>query len=140
METNKNVIRQYVEYFNAGDLDRLRSLFATDALIHGVLGWGEVDVVMPIWRQLAESLQMHLTIEDIIAEGDIVAVRYQETGTARASFFGKPATGRSYELVAMEWFVVRGGKIERRWGARDAASQGVQLGWDAPARKTDVTR
>ena len=76
----------------------------------------------------------------MIAEGDVVAVRYKETGTALAPFFDKPATGKSYEVVAMEWFVVRAGKIERRWGARDAASQAEQLGWDTPASKSDVKR
>jgi len=33
-----------------------------------------------------------------------------------------------YELVAMEWFVIHDGKIQRRWGARDSASQARQLG------------
>jgi hypothetical protein len=109
-------------------------------LFYGVLGWGKVGDVMPIWKQLVDKLAMHLAIEDIVAAGDVVAVRYKETGTAQAPFFDKPATGRSYELVAMEWFVVKGGQIERRWGARDAASQAQQLGWHEPATKTDVDR
>jgi hypothetical protein len=28
----------------------------------------------------------------------------------------------------MEWFVLREGRIHRRWGARDAAAQARQLG------------
>jgi Tfp pilus assembly pilus retraction ATPase PilT len=36
--------------------------------------------------------------------------------------------GKSYELVAMEWFEIEGDRIKRRWGARDAASQARQLG------------
>jgi hypothetical protein len=28
----------------------------------------------------------------------------------------------------MEWFVLRDGRIHRRWGARDAASQARQIG------------
>jgi ketosteroid isomerase-like protein len=38
--------------------------------------------------------------------------------------------GKSYELVAMEWFEIEGDRIKRRWGARDAASQARQLGID----------
>ncbi len=135
---NKDVVRRYVERFNAGDLDGLREVFSADAQVHGVLGWGKVDDVMPIWKQLVDALAIRLEIEDMAAEGDVVAVRYTERGTARAPFFDKPATGRSYELVAMEWFVVKDGKIHRRWGARDAASQARQLGWDVPATKSDV--
>ncbi len=127
-EQNKNIVRQYVDAFNRGDMDALRSLFAEEAEIQGVLGKGLMDKVMPIWRQLVEGYGIQLTIEDMIAEGDMVAVRYTERGTFRQPAFGKEPTGKSYELVAMEWFVIRDGKIQRRWGARDAASQARQLG------------
>lgn len=132
MEANKEVVRRYVERFNAGDLAGLREVFSQDALVYGVLGWGKVDDVMPIWEQLVNGLAIQLEIVEMVAEGDVVAVRYTERGTSQAPFFDKPATGKSYELVAMEWFVVEDGKIQRRWGARDAASQAKQLGWDLP--------
>lgn len=138
MNANKAVVKTYVKYFNSGNLEGLRSVFSKDALVYGVLGWGKVDEVMPIWKALVEGLAIELTIEDLVAEGDIVAVRYTERGTSKAPFFDKPATGKSYELVAMEWFKIKDGKIERRWGARDAATQSKQLGWDIPASKADV--
>ena len=40
-----------------------------------------------------------------------------QRGTFRAPFRGTAPTGRSYELVAMEWFHLQDGKIHRRWGA-----------------------
>jgi predicted ester cyclase len=58
----------------------------------------------------------------------VVAVRYAERGTFAGPFRGQPPTGKAYELVAMEWFVLKDGKIRRRWGARDAASQARQIG------------
>ncbi len=140
MTDNKNLVKQYVDHFNRGDPESLQKIFAPDAVVRGVMGWGKVLDVMPIWKQLVASLAMRLEIEDIIAEGDVVAVRYKETGTALAPFFDKPATGRSYELVAMEWFVIKDGLIRRRWGARDAASQAEQLGWNIPASARNVKR
>jgi steroid delta-isomerase-like uncharacterized protein len=128
-ENNKAVVRQYVDAFNRGDWDALTALFADDALIYGVLGWGAIEVVMPIWKQLHEGLNMTLEVVDMVAEGDTVAVRYTERGTAVGSFMGNAPTGKSYEVVAMEWFIVRDGKIERRWGARDAATIYKQLGF-----------
>jgi steroid delta-isomerase-like uncharacterized protein len=94
------------------------------------LGWGSVDDVMPIWRDLHEGLAMTLVVEDMVAEGDRVAVRFHEMGRSRGDFRGKPATGKSYELVAMEFFELKDGMIHRRWGARDAASQARQVGWE----------
>ena len=55
-------------------------------------------------------------------------MRYTERGTFRAPFRGEPPTGKSFELVAMEWFLLVDGRITRRWGARDHASQMRQLG------------
>jgi len=132
-EENKAVVRQYVQAFNAGDIDALRPLFNDDAVVQGVLGWGTLDVVIPIWTMLHESLGVELTIEEMIAEGDFVAVRYVERGTFRAAIRGTPPTGKSFEVVAMEWFEFRDGKIQRRWGARDMASQSRQCGLPLPA-------
>ncbi len=127
-EGNKAIVRAYAGAFNRGDLEALRELFTEDAEIQGVLGKGVIEKVMPIWRQLVEGYGMQLQIEDMVAEGNAVAVRYTETGTFKAPAFGHPPTGKSYSLVAMEWFVIEDGKIVRRWGARDGASQLRQLG------------
>lgn len=127
-EDAKAVVRAYVEAFNRGDLAGLKALLAPDAQIQGVLGRGTIERVEAVWRQLIEGYGIQLTVEEMIAEGERVAVRYTERGTFRAPAFGHEPTGRSYELVAMEWFEIRDGRIARRWGARDAASQARQLG------------
>jgi steroid delta-isomerase-like uncharacterized protein len=127
-EDNKAIVLQYVAAFNAGDLPALRALLHDDAEIQGVMGKGLYDRIEPVWRQLIEGYGMQLKVEEIVAEGATVAVRYIETGTFKAPAFGHQPTGKSYELVAMEFFEIRDGKIKRRWGARDSASQLRQLG------------
>lgn len=125
---SKQVVRDYVDAFNRGDMDALHALLADEAEIQGVLGKGMFARIEPIWRQLIDGYGIQLEIEDLVAEGNRVAARYRETGTFRAPAFGREPTGKSYELVAMEWFEIEDGKIKRRWGARDAASQARQLG------------
>ncbi len=125
---NKQTVLAYVDAFNRGDEQSLRPLFTDDALIYGVLGWGRYDEVVLIWREIKAAFNIQLTVEEIIAEGDTVAVRYTERGTSRGSFRGGPVTGKSFEVVAMEWFQMKDGKIHRRWGARDNASQLRQMG------------
>ncbi len=131
-ESNKAVVRAYVDAFNRGDMNALRALFTDEAEVHGVLGWGRMDAVIPIWEQLHAAFGITLQIEDLAAEGDVVAARYVERGSSRAAFRGQGPTGKSYEIVAMEWFVMRGGRIQRRWGARDSASQSRQMGLNPP--------
>ena len=127
-EEAKAVVRQYVAAFNQGDLEALKALLAEGAEIQGVMGKGLIERVEPVWQQLIEGYGMQLKIEELIAEGNIVAARYVETGVFRAPAFGNQPTGKAYELVSIEWFEIEGGKIKRRWGARDAASQARQLG------------
>ncbi|WP_114240831.1 ester cyclase [Dyella sp. C9] len=131
-EQNKRVVMAYVDAFNLGDLDGVCALFAPDALVHGALGWGGVDAVRPIWSELVRCFQVCLEVDAVAAEGDAVVVRYTERGRSVASFRGGPVTGEPYELIAMEWFVVKGGHIERRWGVRDAASMFRQMGLALP--------
>jgi steroid delta-isomerase-like uncharacterized protein len=127
-EENKAVVRRYAEAFNRGDLAALRALLADDAEVQGVRGAGTWDRVEPVWRQLIEGYGIQLRVEELVAEGGRVAARFTETGTFKAPAFGRQPTGRSYELVALELFEIEGGRIRRRWGARDAASQARQLG------------
>ena len=128
LETNKEVVRLYVDAFNAGDIETLCEIFAPDSTVQGVLGKGALDAAVPIWRMLHNSLKLHLTIESMIAQGDEVAVCYTENGTFVGPFRDHQPTGKSYELVAMEWFILRDGKIRQRWGVRDAESQARQIG------------
>jgi len=127
----KDIVLQYVAAFNRGDIDGLCRLFAPEALIWGVFGWGSVDKVRPIWEDLIDCLQMSLQVDALIAEENTVAARYTERGRSAKAFKGFEPTGRSYEITAMEWFEVRDGLIQRRWGARDSASQFRQLGFTA---------
>ena len=124
----KSVVRRYVEAFNRGDLAALEALLAPDAEIQGVFGAGLFERIAPVWRQLIEGYGMQLEIQELVAEGHVVAARYIETGTFKAAAFGHEPTGKSYRLVAMEWFEIEDGRIRRRWGARDSASQLRQLG------------
>ena len=127
-EQSKAIVKSYAEAFNRGDLNALKALLAEDAEIQGVMGQGVFEMVEPIWRQLIEGYGIQLSIQELVAEGGKVAARYIETGTFKAPAFGHQPTGKSYELVAMEWFEIEHGKIKRRWGARDSAALARQLG------------
>jgi len=127
---SKAVVREYVTRFNRGDSEGLRDLFQEHAQVHDETGWLELDQVIPIWEQAIDRLGVDLDVEHIIAEEDAIALLYTERGWSRASYLGRPATGRSYELPAVDWFVIEEGRIVRQWRVRDRASQARQLGWD----------
>jgi len=119
LEDPKTVVKKYVEYFNSGNMEGLKSLFAEDMEVQGVFGKGTFEKIEPIWRQLIEGYGMQLKVDSMVAEGNTVACRYTETGIFKAPAFGNQPTGKSYELVAMEWFEIEAGKIKRRWGGQE---------------------
>jgi ketosteroid isomerase-like protein len=131
-EQNKRVVMTYVDAFNRGDLDAVCAVFSPGAQIHGALGWGGLAMARPMWEELMRCFQVSLEVDAVVAEGDTVAVRYTERGRSVESFRGGAVTGSDYEVIAMEWFVVKGGHIERRWGARDTASIFGQMGLPLP--------
>jgi steroid delta-isomerase-like uncharacterized protein len=122
VEHNKQVVKHYAEAFNRGDFEAIAKLCTQDVIIYGVLGKGGLDIAIPIWQELHTGLAMQLAIEELVAEGDTVAVLFNESGTFRGEFRGMSPTGRSYKIVAMEWFRFRDGKIAARWGARDSGT------------------
>jgi ketosteroid isomerase-like protein len=99
-EANKQLVRDYADAFNRGDLDRLKEIFSADAVIQGVLGWGGLDVVVPIWEELHAAFGVELIIEDLVAEGDTVAARYTERGRFVAPFRGAEPTGKTTRHAA----------------------------------------
>ena len=131
MTTNQQTVRQYIDAFNRGDLDGICACFAPDALIFGVLGWGKIDVARPIWKDLIESLQLQFEPTAMIEQDNIIAVRIVERGKSVKPFRGHPATGKTYEVIAIEWLEMKDGKILCRWGARDSAAIFRQLGFAA---------
>jgi predicted ester cyclase len=118
----KATVSAYVDAFNAGDWDRIAELFTSDARIAGVLGSAPLADALPIWRELREGMDMRLEIKALAEEGDTVVARLAERGRHVGRFrglAGREPSNKPYEVLAMEWFEFAGGRIARRWGARD---------------------
>ena len=117
-----SAVRDYVDAFNAGDFPKLLDQFTPEAVVFGVLGSAPVAQAEAVWRELHVGMAMHLAPKAVAVDGATVAVRHLETGLFRGTFRGLAGispTARAYEVVAMEWFELEGGRIAKRWGARD---------------------
>ena len=73
------------------------------------------------------------TIEDMVAEGDRVALRLTMRGTHRAELNGIPATGRTVEVSGMSIERIVEGRIVEGWVVNDALGLLHQLGVFPPA-------
>ena len=130
LERNKAVVAWFYDAFNAGDttaLDRvLAPHWVDDPAAPGQAPGPEgfhpiVDAFHTAFADL------RVVNEDVIAEGDRVAVRSTVYGTHVGDFFGLPATGRTVSFRAMDIHQVRGGRIIYTWHLEDIASLTQQL-------------
>jgi predicted ester cyclase len=132
---NKAAIRRFNDAVNTGDLELISmtidELVSPDARIHTPLPSGATgaQAVKQVWTVLLRGLpDLHLTIEDLLAEGDKVVCRKSVAGTHQGEYMGIPPTGKS--VAFSEIFIVRfvDGRIAETWGVVDVLSQMKQLG------------
>jgi len=70
---------------------------------------------------------LHVTIDDIIAEGDKVATRWTFTGTQRSELMGIPASDRHVTYRGATIYRMADGKVAETWWAYDALGMVQQL-------------
>lgn len=75
---------------------------------------------------------LHVTIEDQVAEGDLVGSRHVGSGTHTGPLQGFAPTGRYAEMTGMTITRVADGKIVEAWTSWDALGMIEQLGLGGP--------
>ena len=71
---------------------------------------------------------LRLTTEDMVAEGDRVAIRNTWRGTHQGVFRGLPSTGKHVTFTGTDIVRFVGGKIAEQWADLDALGLMQQLG------------
>ena len=144
LEDNKAVIRAYVEtVWNEKQLDRAGEVVASDFLDYAPLP-GQAPGLEGAKRKWAMYLNaipdLRVTIEDLVAEGDKVAVRRSYEGTHQGELLGIPATGKQVRVSSISIFRLAEGKIADSWEQWDRLGLLQQLGViPAPAAPTTTT-
>jgi predicted ester cyclase len=78
---------------------------------------------------------LHLTIDDIIVEGDKVAARFTFSGTHKGEFLGIPPTNKKVTIWGIWIDRIAGGKFVESWVRYDSLSFMQQLGAVPKPRK-----
>lgn len=73
-----------------------------------------------------------LTIENIFAKGDQVAIVSTFTGTNTGPMMGQPATGKAVSVQVVDVVRIRNGKMTEHWGQIDAVKMLTDLGMMPP--------
>jgi len=131
-EDNKRILRRLLEALDTGNLAVVEELVSPDFVTHHPRspdhrgGPEAVKQASALFRTAFHDLRF--TIEDMIAEGDMVAFRWIARGTHTGEYFGIPPTGESVEFRGMEFDRFSHGKVEERWVNWDTLGLFQQLG------------
>jgi steroid delta-isomerase-like uncharacterized protein len=131
-EENKAIVRRFWGVWEEGNIGLVDELLAPDYINHTPAspdqptGPEGVKGVVAMFRSAIPDLR--IVVEDMIAEGDKVAVRYTLEGTHEGELFGVPPTGQRLSIKSIAVERVSDGKIREHWRVTDSLDMMQQLG------------
>jgi steroid delta-isomerase-like uncharacterized protein len=131
-EQNKQVVRQYIEAFNRQDTERLGQLVSsTDQSfqfsgMHSSMDWNRTKQFFAVFWTAFPDLSAK--IEEMVAEGDKVAIRVINTGTHKGDFQSIPPTGKKVSFEGRNFITLRDGKIVEQRAGVDMMELMQQIG------------
>lgn len=130
---NKEIVREFFSAIDGNKFDRLNELFSNDFSLKapGVeTPWKKEDVFQAIKTHYAIFPDWTHNIEDIIAEGDKVAVKLTQIGTHQAEYKGIAATGKKMTNPSMSIMTIVNGQVKDWWVIEDNLGFMKQLGME----------
>ena len=129
-EQNRAALDAAIAAWNSGDGETYLKLYDPSVRHHG-LGPEPLDQAgnrafyEGLWAAFPGS---QITIDDIIAEDDQLAVRFRLTGEHHGEFMGVAPTGRAFVLNGQTVMRFRDGRVVERWTTSDLLGLLIQLG------------
>jgi steroid delta-isomerase-like uncharacterized protein len=130
--------RWFEEVWNKGRAEAIDEMLDPNVIVHG-LGKDGTDLRGPAgFKSFHEKFigafpDIRITVEDVIAEGDRVAIRFSGSASHRGDHLGVPATQRPVTFTGMGFIRCRNGKIVEGWNNFDAMGLMQQIGAVPPA-------
>jgi steroid delta-isomerase-like uncharacterized protein len=131
-EENKEIVRRFWGVWEEGNIGLVDELVGPDYVNHSPgmpnqpQGPEGIKAVVNMFR--AGMPDLRVVIEDVIAEGDKVMMRYRIEGTHEGELFGVPPTGRRVSIESITVERVSGGMIREHWRVTDTLDMMQQLG------------
>jgi steroid delta-isomerase-like uncharacterized protein len=133
--SNKATFRRFHEATNSGDAELIAKtideIVDPDVRIRTPLPVEATgaDALKEVFARLHHAYpDLHVTVEDLIEEGDKVVGRNSISGTHQGEYMGIPPTGKTVTYNEIMVFRFENGRIAETWGVVDVFSQLKQLG------------
>lgn len=137
VEENKAIIRRWMDVTNRHDPSIVDELLADDYVMHGPGGQdikGPEGFKQALIAYLSIFPDIHFTIDDMVAEGDKVAVRITYTATQKGEYLGIAPTGKRITMTEAIFYRLAGGRIVEAFPYSDSLALFQQLGVSPPGQ------
>ena len=131
-DDNKALARRFIQVWIPGNLGLVDELAAPDITVsYPALGEplrGEEAFKHLLTHFHAAVPDAEVSVEEQVAEGDKVAIRWRISGTHRGELLGIAPTGKSLAWTGITIYRLAGGKVAEERGEEDALGLMRQLG------------
>ena len=132
-KTNIAAQEAFGEAVNTGDLDAIDGLVHPNSVDHDPAPGQQPgpEGYKQFFTELRTAFpDLHIEVENLVADDDNVAFAYTLTGTHQGPFQGHGATGKSVQVRGLQISKFAEGKMTERWGSTDEMGILTQLGLD----------
>jgi steroid delta-isomerase-like uncharacterized protein len=129
---NAAFMKRFVEFINSASEKLAHELVSPDAIFHvpgrpePMVGPAGYLAIVGMMRGGFPDIQW--TTEELISEGDKIAVRFTMRGTHRGQFMGVPPTEKPITVQALNIYHLANGRIVKEYGAPDLLGLLAQIG------------
>lgn len=137
LEANKDLVNRFGELSNAADWEGLSEVVAADFVRHSDATPGPPITSREAFIDLQKSFlasmpDQRVTLQQMVAEGDYVAVLATYSGTQTGAMGEFPPTGEYAEMRFLALFRIEDGMIAELWVEWDNLAMLQQLGLFPP--------
>lgn len=138
-DSSKAIARRFREdLWNTGELAIADEVIHRDCAIHARIPFAtdfmrgpDAMAQLVMFYRLAFS-EIRMTVDELVAEEDLVVARWTARGRNTGDLLGLPATGRETVTTGIDFLRITGGKIIEGWVSWDTLSLIEQLVVPAP--------
>ncbi len=130
LEANKALVRRYIRMWETGNVALADEILAAEYRDHTHPGRlpGPETVKQEVLAFRAGFPDASITVEQMIGEADLVAVRFTLRATHRGTFAGFAPTGKEVVLTGVDFIRIADGKMVELWSCQETLGWVLQLG------------
>ncbi|MCV2874110.1 ester cyclase [Defluviimonas sp. WL0050] len=124
-------VSRFETVLNGHDLTGSADLFTADFVDHAPWPGQSPDAAgfaAGLGEMIAAFPDLRVDVQRTVAEGDMLTTHFFLSGSQLGEFMGSPASGKTFNVEAIDILRMRDGRIVEHWGVIDAAAMAEQLG------------